>query len=110
MTEVIYQLCVQHPRLRNRPVHVERGRVEMQLLYYADDDQPPETMSSVFSVYDGEEKMRTGGARSALIDIVDIGPSEEGTGTRPDYLVNRVPKKLLGNPGKKIALKSRNSC
>jgi hypothetical protein len=62
----------QHPQLRNRPVHVERGRVEMQLLYYAVDDQPPETMSSVFSVYDGEEKMRTGGARSALMQLARL--------------------------------------
>ena len=59
----------QHPQLRNRPVHVERGRVEMQLLYYAVDDQQPETMSSVLSKYDGEEKMRTGGARSALMQL-----------------------------------------
>ena len=48
----------QHPQLRNQLVHVEHGRVEMQLLYYGVDDQPPETMLSVFSVYDGEEKMR----------------------------------------------------
>jgi len=41
----------------------------MQLLYYAVDDQPPETMSSVFSVYDGEGKMRTVGARSALMQL-----------------------------------------
>ena len=33
-----------------------------------------------------------------------------GTGTRPDYLVNRVPKKLKNHPGKKIARKSRNNC
>ena len=46
----------QHPQLRNRPVHVERWRVEMQLLYHAVDNQPPETMLSVFSVCDGEEK------------------------------------------------------
>jgi len=37
-------------------------------------------------------------------------PPDEGTGTRPDYLVNRVPKKMRGHPGKKIAQKSRNSC
>jgi len=34
----------------------------------------------------------------------------EGTGTRPDYLVNRDNKKWRGNSGKTIALKSRNSC
>jgi len=34
----------------------------------------------------------------------------EGTGTRPDYLVNRVSKKLRSHLGKKIAEKSRNSC
>jgi len=33
----------------------------------------------------------------------------EGTGTRPDYLVNRVPKILRGHPGKKISQKPRNS-
>ena len=37
-------------------------------------------------------------------------PPAEGTGTLPDYLVNRVPKKLRGHPGKKIAQKSRNNC
>ena len=34
----------------------------------------------------------------------------EGTGTRQDYLVNRVLKKMRGHPGEKIAQKSRNSC
>jgi len=34
----------------------------------------------------------------------------EGTGTRPDYLVNRGPKKLRGHSGEKIAQKSRNNC
>jgi len=29
----------QHPQLRNPQVHVERGRVQMQFLYYAVDDQ-----------------------------------------------------------------------
>jgi len=33
----------------------------------------------------------------------------EGTGTRPDYLVNRVLTKNEGPLGKKIAQKSRNS-
>jgi len=38
-------------------------------------------------------------------------PPEEGTGTRPDYLVNRVlTKKMRGHLGKKIARISRNSC
>jgi len=32
------------------------------------------------------------------------------TGTRPDYLVNRVPQELRGSPGEKTAQKSRNSC
>jgi len=35
---------------------------------------------------------------------------DEGTGTRPDYLVNRDAKKLRGHSEKKIAQKSRNSC
>jgi len=34
----------------------------------------------------------------------------EGTGTRPDYLVNRDEKKFRGRSGKQIARKSRNSC
>ena len=34
----------------------------------------------------------------------------DGTGTRPDYLVNRDDKKMRGSSGKKIALKSRNNC
>ena len=34
----------------------------------------------------------------------------EGTGTRPDYLVNHEEKKLRARSGKKIAQKSRNSC
>jgi len=34
----------------------------------------------------------------------------EGTGTRPDYLVNHDWKKLRGRSGQKIAHKSRNSC
>jgi len=41
----------------------------MQLLYYTVDDQPPETMLSVFSVYDGEGKMRTAGTRSVLMQL-----------------------------------------
>jgi len=36
---------------------------------------------------------------------------DEGTGTRPDYLMNRDDKKKLrGHSGKKTAQKSRNSC
>ena len=35
---------------------------------------------------------------------------QEGTGTRLDYLVNRVPKKWRVHPGKKIAQQSRNNC
>jgi len=35
---------------------------------------------------------------------------DEGTGTRPDYLVNRADKKIEGPFGKKLARKSRNSC
>ena len=42
------------------------------------------------------------------VRLLDSGG--EGTGTRPDYLVNRVPKKLRGHPGGKNARKSRNSC
>ena len=44
----------------------------MQLLYYAVDDQLPDTMSSVFSVYDGEEKMRTSSARLALMQLARL--------------------------------------
>jgi len=35
--------------------------------------------------------------------------TKEGTGTPPDYLVNRADKKIEGPLGKKIAPKSRNS-
>jgi len=38
-----------------------------------------------------------------------IGSPGEGTGTRPDYLVNRDDQKMRGHSGKKIARKSRNS-
>jgi len=34
----------------------------------------------------------------------------EGTGTSPDYLVNRVLNKIEGPLWKKIARKSRNGC
>jgi len=39
-----------------------------------------------------------------------FAPVSEGTGTRPDYLVNRADKKLRGNSGKIFAPKSRNCC
>ena len=35
---------------------------------------------------------------------------EEGSGTRPDYLVNHDGKKLKDSSGKKNAQKPRNSC
>ena len=34
----------------------------------------------------------------------------EGTGTWPDYMVNRADKKNRGHSGKILARKSRNSC
>ena len=34
----------------------------------------------------------------------------EGTGTWPDYLVDRAEKKMEGQLGEKIAHKSRNIC
>jgi len=34
--------------------------------------------------------------------LSDLQAGDEGTGTRPDYLVNLVPKKLRGRPGKKL--------
>ena len=38
--------------------------------------------------------------------ILGVALVVRGTRTRPDYLVNRVPKKLRGHPGKKL-LKNR---
>ena len=41
---------------------------------------------------------------------MEIGHQGEGTGTRPDYLVNRVLTKNEGQHPEKFVRKSRNSC
>jgi len=39
-----------------------------------------------------------------------LNDRQEGTGTRPDYLVKRADKKIEGPFEEKFAQKSRNSC
>ena len=62
--------------------------------------------SSGTSKFDGTHSRMNGtemsfGIKTYLIVFLRSGRTLEGTGTRPDYLVNRVPKKLRGHPGKK---------
>jgi len=45
-----------------------------------------------------------------LLTYIPKSTYKDGTRTRPDYLVNRGPKKLRVHSGEKVAQKSRNSC
>jgi len=61
-------------------------------------------------IFFGKNPIRCGLQKVGVVCwLVGLMPSE-GTGTRPDYLVNRDDKKMRGHSGGKIARTSRNNC